>query len=246
MRSVRALIVGLVLCAELASCGGGSRSRSETAGASAGEAAAARPASINAPAYPSHGGATKTGSVAERVRFVARLPRADGDLERPWDHYDGGDGGDGSADKDNDAVSPESFRYPDGDEAYNFQYGRSASASEKRTLVGVLARYFGAARAADSVTACALLLPDVASTVTASLVEHARRAPGETCETAMSAVFARTHKQLLGTLEVVYVRTDRKRAEIVFGSKTMDASYIFLARYGSAWRVEDPLPSALP
>jgi hypothetical protein len=90
------------------------------------------------------------------------------------------------------------------------------------------------------------MLPSVAATVTALLSERVKRRAGETCETAMSSAFARLRHELSAPVEITRVRVDRQRAEVVFGSKTMLASYVFLGRHGGSWRLEDPLGATLP
>lgn len=182
---------------------------------------------------------------SKHVKFATRLPQSDGDADNPKD-FDGSPDPDYHIDRDEDTFTRASYRYPDGDEQWNFNYGKAAGPAQARLLGGLLTRYYAAARAGDPRTGCAMLLPSVAATVTPTLEEHSARRPGETCTDALEKVFERLAYTLSGAIAITHVRVDGSRAEITYGSSTMLAGYIFFSRYRSTWKLEQPMPALLP
>lgn len=242
MRPLGTLVAASALCAGMAACGAASShgpagsAPPNTTKASAPTASARQPAST-VPAYTKVAAASL---MSKHVKFISvrQLPHSEGDADNPKD-IDGNPDPDGRIDRDEDTYTRASFRFPDGDEAYNFGYGEAADPSDRRMLAAVLTRYYEAARAGDATTACAIMLPSLAATVTANLMEGAKRHPGETCESAMGTVFERDRRELLANVEVADVRVDGTRAEVIFGSRTMLTSDIYFQPYGGVWKLED-------
>lgn len=232
MRPVCALIVGFALCLALLACGGSDKR------------APARTASTPALVVSSAENTTRAVAPSKHVRFASGLPRSDGDADNPRDS-DGNPDPDYHIDADEDTFTRASYGYPDGDEQWNFDYGKAATPAQARLIGGLLTRYYQAARAGDRSTGCALLLPSVARTVTPSLEEGSKRRPGETCDNAMTGIFEQLAYTFSGAIAITHVRVDGWRAEVVYGSPTMFASYIFFRRYGRTWKLEEPIPAHL-
>lgn len=245
MRLICALIFASVLCSMVAACGGAGEHGSAGEGSASTKAAqSATTAAHTAPTSTAEGAPTVV-APSSNVRFVARLPQSDGDADNPRD-FDGGPDPDYHIDTDEDTFTAASYRYPDGDERWNFSYGKAASPAQARLLAGLLTRYYEAMRAGDVSTACAILLPSVASKLTPGLEEHAARRPGETCIDALEVAAGHLAYTFSGTIAVTHVRVDGQRALVAYGSRTMFASFIFFRRYGGTWKLEEPLPAPLP
>lgn len=233
-------------CLALGACGGGQeqrRSASIPTGGTSKQTTGTPPPVASSTA--SGEGLPTVVRPSTHVKFATRLPQSDGDADNRKD-FDGSPDPDYHIDSDEDTFTRASYRYPDGDEQWNFNYGKTASPAQARLLGGLLTRYYEAARAGDPTTGCAMLLPSVASTITPTLEEHSPRRPGETCIGALEKVFERLAYTFSGAIAITHVRVDGSRAEITFGSSTMLASYIFFRRYGRTWKLEEPVPSQLP
>jgi hypothetical protein len=173
--------------------------------------------------------------------------RGDGDADNPADIDGNGDLD--KTDHDNDYPVPASYKLPDADDKAVFAYGHRPSAGASRAISSLVKRYYAIASAADGAKACSMLLP----TFAASLAEDYGQPGGpsylrgdKTCQAIMSMLFKHVHQQLAEAIQIIEVRVDGGSARVIFGSRTMPASEIFLTRAGSSWRVEQLLGQPLP
>lgn len=178
--------------------------------------------------------------------------RGDGDADNPSDIDGNGDidsAATGGQDADNDNPTRASYSFPDGDDKATFAYGRPPSPSVGRAIVSIVRDYYAAGAAGDGARACALLTPNLAR----STPEDYGRAGGpsylrggKTCQMVMSMLFAHFHSELTEAITVVEVRVAGGTAQVVFSSRKMPASDIFLRRRGNTWRMVALLGRPLP
>lgn len=161
------------------------------------------------------------------------LPLSDGDADNPGD-FDGNGDVDPGADVDADYRTRASYRAPDADDTFPLDLGKGASLAQAKELSGLVRRFLSAARAQDAARACSMLLPQSAASVAVGAV----RRPGETCQTAAAILLRSVHRELADPVKVVDVRIVGPIAEVVFGSRTMPASYVLLKRGPRGWMLE--------
>ena len=187
-------------------------------------------------------------STAERGTIVtSAIPagqrdRGDGDADNPGD-IDGNGDVDGE-DADSDYPVPGSYRLPDADDRATFDYGHTPVPAQRREISSLVERYFAAARAEDGAHACALLSPSLARSVPEDYGRGAGPAylrGGKTCAAVMSMLFKHSHGELAEPVDIVEVRVDGTRAQVVVSSRTLRASRILLHRDRRAWEVRELL-----
>jgi hypothetical protein len=190
----------------------------------------------------------EAGSVTTRIIPPGQRLRGDGDADNPSD-IDGNGDIDARKDSDNDFPVPASYKFPDGDDKIVFAYGHPPSGTDRLAISSIVRHYYAAASAGDGAAACSLL----SSSIAGSVAEDYGQAPGpsylqggKTCKAVMSMLFRHFHEQLAEAITVVEVRVKRNDAQVVFGSRAMPASSIFLIRRGGSWKVQALLGQPLP
>jgi hypothetical protein len=173
--------------------------------------------------------------------------RGDGDADNPND-IDGNGDEDGAEDNDDDRPTSESYRFPDSDDAAIFAYGHRAPAAVASAIATVVRGYYAAAAANNGAAACALLDPRFVGAVAE---DYGQAGPaylrgGKTCQAVMSMLFKHFHEQLAEAITVVDVRVSGDRAEVVFSSRSMPASDIFLQREHGSWGIDGLIGNPLP
>lgn len=185
------------------------------------------------------------GSTTSSVIPAGQTLRGDGDADNPSD-IDGNGDSDGAsvggADSDNDNPTTASYKFPDADDRATFAYGHTPSAVEQRTISDAVKRYYAAASTGDGAAACALLPTSLAR----SLPEEVGSARHSTCQAIVSTSFRQRHQQLAEAITVVAVRIKGNSAQVVFSSRSMPASDIYLTREARSWKVEQLLGQPLP
>jgi hypothetical protein len=235
------VVVAALLCLGLAACGGGAHPVAQ----------APSPSPPGVPAGSSteaHRAGTKSRSaitIADGLPHVSLPPGAlalsDGDADNPKD-TDGNGDVDPGADTDQDGRTRASYDAPDSDDAFTLELGRGAGTAQARELSRLVTRYFAAARAEDAASACSMLLPSEAESVSVG----PSRKSGETCQSAGAVLLKQFHHRLADAIKVVDVRIVGEAAEVVFGSRTMPASYVLLKRYRGSWKLDGLLATRLP
>ncbi len=138
---------------------------------------------------------------------------------------------------------------PDFDDGRFRDYGRSASAADRRAITALLKRYYAAAATGDSPAACALTFSGLARS--ADLVDKAPEdyeptsgslpLRGKSCVEVMSALSRQHHEELTAaaaTLVVIDVRVHGARGLAILGFRTTGERVIPLAREGGVWKVD--------
>jgi hypothetical protein len=214
--------VSALLCASTAGCGGANDashlSRSTSSGTPSG---------------------FETPSIATSLIPPGQRLRGDGDADNPSD-IDGNGDGDGANDPDNDNPTPASYRFPDKDDKPIFAYGHPPHAAEKTAIMTTFKRYYAAASTGDGAEACSLQLPSFARSVPENYAQTGALSylrGGKTCQAVMSMLFGHLHRQLAEAVTVVEVRVEDHVAQVIFSSRAMPASRIFLLREGSSWKI---------
>ncbi|HEY5287023.1 MAG TPA: hypothetical protein VIJ50_07955 [Solirubrobacteraceae bacterium] len=139
--------------------------------------------------------------------------------------------------------------YYDADDSAIRDYGHAAGASDTRALTALLRRYYAAAAADDGRAACALTY----SLLVETLPEEYGQPPGPrylsgaaTCPAVLAIVFKRFHAKLVMPFEVESVRVSGERAEVLIGSRTLQAGMVTARREGRAWKIDGLLATPLP
>lgn len=134
--------------------------------------------------------------------------------------------------------------YRDHDDSNILSFGHTASAADRRTVTAVVRRYYRAAAAGDGRTACALLLPSIASV---AALNYGRGAGpsylrgAETCQAVMVRLFKQSHDELSAPVTVTGVLIRGENAYTLLGSTKMRASYITLLHEHGAWKIDELL-----
>jgi hypothetical protein len=178
--------------------------------------------------------------------------RGDGDADNPNDIDGNGDSdrfSPGGTDGDSDSPTRASYDLPDHDDKATYAYGHRPSAATASAIAILVKRYYEAASAGDGSAACAMMAPSFARSVPedygqVSGPSHLRG--GKTCPAVMSLLFEHIRQQLAETITVLQVRVEGSTAQVVFSSRKMPASSIFLARQGGSWKVVQLLGGPLP
>ncbi len=218
-RALVALGVALI-CAGVCGCGSPRRS-----------------ASGSTPAYT----VPETGTITTSFIPPGQHVRGDGDADNPSDIDGSGDSDSarvGGADNDQDAPVPDSYRFPDADDAQALAFGRAASAGERAAIEAVVKRYFAAAAAANGAAACGLLEPALPRTLpedNAGPREPAYVRGAKTCPEVLTRTFAHFHAELAAPISVHTVRVQGSEAHAILASRTLRAGVAFLVRQRGAW-----------
>lgn len=173
--------------------------------------------------------------------------RGDADSDNPRDP-DGSPDVD-TTDEDDDSSPPQSFRYPDPDDAATFAYGHAGGARDRSEIAAVVGRYFADAARGDGATACTLLVPTLAAEVPrefGSATGPAYTRGTTTCATTLSKLFTHEGWLLAKVAHVLSVRIDGRDAQAIVGSRRMPASSIMLQRVGGSWQLQELLGRPLP
>jgi hypothetical protein len=196
--------------------------------------------------------ATETGSTTSSVIPPGQPVRGDGDADNPSDLDGNGDSDSaavGGPDADNDNPTRASHDFPDTDDKATFVYGHPPSAAAARAISRVVERYYAAASAGNGAEACSLLLPSLARSVSADYGGDGGPPylhGAKTCKAVLSLLFQRFREELAEAITVVEVRVKGNKAQVIFSSRKMPASSIFLERRGSSWKllvlIGQPLP----
>jgi hypothetical protein len=181
-----------------------------------------------------------------------QLVRGDGDADNPGDIDGNGDSDSarvGGPDVDSDSPTTQSYRFPDSDDGPIFAYGHRPAAAVGRAIASVVRRYYAAASHGDGATACALLPSTLARSIPESY--GGPQAPAylrgaKTCQTTLARFFGHYHKELAAAIELFAVRVEGETARVIFSSRTVPASSVFLMRQGSSWRLSEVLGKPLP
>lgn len=222
-RSIHGLLAGLALCVSAAACGSGAgRSSSHSR---------SRPAASSSPSS------------------LGSSPGADGKLGAR------GPGGylkyDGDVDVDDHSQAPSK----DDEQEMVVASRHPASAVDAQTIAAVVKRYYAAATAEDGVRGCALLSTALARSVAEQQPVDERR-PGHagqgprTCPPALSRLFNRQHRYLLGedakTMVVTGVHVSGAVGFVTLGFRTAPESELLLQRELGTWKLNALFDSPLP
>lgn len=234
MRSLSLLLMSALLCMGTTACGGSRDIKRSAPGASDSSATSALSTTITSSVIP-----------------PGQSLRGDGDADNPSDIDGNGDrdtAGTGGPDRDNDNPTPESYDFPDRDDKATFAYGHPPSATVAGAILSVAKRYYAAASVEDGAAACSLLFAGLAHAVPE---DYGHAGPsylrgGKTCQAVLSMLFQHFHEQLTEAITVVEVRVEGSDAQVVFSSRKMPASRIFLVRQGHSWKVSALIGQPLP
>lgn len=155
----------------------------------------------------------------------------DTDSDAPFDYYN----------RQNESWNRGLFH--DHDDIETLTLWSSADAREARAVTRVATRYYEAAAHGDGRSACAMLLPSVARSLTdyrLTGIPYLRGA--RSCADALRLLF-RHHG--LSVPHVTAVRAQGDAALALWGSRTMPAGYITLVRRHGRWLVTAPIGSTL-
>jgi len=153
-----------------------------------------------------------------------------------------------TTDVDDDSSTPQSYRYPDADDAATLAYGAPADGRLREVIAAAVARYYVAAAQRDGATACSLLSARIAGSVASDYgasVWPARARAGKTCMATMSKIFANEHALLGSPAQVLSVRVKGSRGQVVVGSRRMPASRLVVERVNGVWRLMAPFANPL-
>ncbi|MGA9876285.1 MAG: hypothetical protein WBQ21_10790 [Solirubrobacteraceae bacterium] len=195
---------------------------------------------------------TETGSITTSAIPPGQSVRGDGDADNPEDIDGNGDSDSasvGGPDNDNDSPTPQSYDFPDEDDKSTFAYGRKPNGVLGNAIASTIKRYYAAASAEDGAAACSLLLPSFAGAVPEDYGQTGGPSylrGNKTCQAVLSTLFRHLHAQLAEAIKVVEVRVKGGTAQVVFSSRSMPASHIFLLREGNSWKVSALLGQPLP
>jgi hypothetical protein len=236
----------ILSCLALAACGGGDSQSVVQAHSATPAGSAPGSSGSDAPSdrSPAPGQAVQK-VIVDGLPHV-RVPRgalrlSDGDADNPGD-TDGNGDVDPGADTDEDGRTRASYDAPDADDAFTLELGKGAGPTQTRLLTRLVRRYVAAAGADDAATACTMLLPSEAASVSVGRVRQA----GETCRSAAAVLLRRLHRWFSEPARVVDVRIVGEAAEVVLGSRTMPASYVLLKRDAGSWKLDGLLVTRLP
>jgi hypothetical protein len=116
----------------------------------------------------------------------------------------------------------------------------SSSAADKLAVATVVKRYYAALAAGDGVTACSMILSNLAR----SAPEDYGQAPGpsflrggKTCPAIIVLLSKHFHARLADAVEVTSVHVNRHSAVALLHSATLPASVFDLEREGGVWKV---------
>ncbi|MFZ2114906.1 MAG: hypothetical protein WAU77_14380 [Solirubrobacteraceae bacterium] len=227
------LLVGALLCMGATACGG-SRDIPRSAPGASDSSTTGAPTTITSSAIP-----------------PGQSLRGDGDADNPSDIDGNGDNdtaATGGPDRDNDSPTRASYDFPDRDDKVTFAYGHPPSATVGRAISTVVKRYYAAASMDDGAAACSLLIASLAHAVPE---DYGQAGPsylrgGKTCQAVLSMLFQHFHEQLTEAVTVVEVRVEDSDAQVVFSSRKMPASHIFLVGQGHSWKVSALIGQPLP
>ncbi len=130
-------------------------------------------------------------------------------------------------------------------------FGKAASASERRAITELLKRFYTAAAAENGAAACSMIY----STITEVIAENHGRPPspaysrGRNCPEVMTGIFVHFHPQLaleLPKLQVARVRLVEHHGLAVLSFGAMPERQISVAREGHAWKIQTLLDSEIP
>jgi hypothetical protein len=227
MSTQNTIIAFVVLSIALGACG------SSNSGSVTGQRRAVRESSANA---------------IPPLRFVG------GDYDN--DDYDAhgndadNDDSHGPKDRDND-IDSSGHGFYDRDDREVRDSGRPASATERRQVGVLVARYYAAAAAGDGLRGCSLISPTLARSVPQTL-GHLPGPPylhGTSCAEVMTKLYRQNHAQLTifaTTLKIVDVRVSGDQATVVLGFGTRPARDIGVVRTGDSWKMAALLDYEMP
>lgn len=235
VRSSAAVLVVVLASIPIVACGTGTRHH-DAHGARTNTQSSASRGQAGGPSVRS-----EPASAASRSRTVPP-PLPAGPYLNDGDHDHAGDpDGDNAADNDGDAYydykPSENAAYHDGDDRLALTFGHPADAADRQAIAAAVKRYYSAAAAGDTRTACSLV---PAALVKAMPIVYGRSGPpylrgAKTCEAVLARLFRRHHHELSAPVRVTGVRVAGDSAYALFGSNRMPASYITIKRVHGAW-----------
>jgi hypothetical protein len=176
------------------------------------------------------------GSIVTSAIPRGQKVRGDGDADNPGDRD--GNGDIDPEDNDSDEPVPASYRFPDSDDRSVFAWGRPVPGATRAAIEGVLKRYYYAAARGDGAAACQLFTPLLAHGAASEYTLPGQSHYFPTCAALMSAMFAQSRQELSAPISVIAVRGHRGgQARAIVASRTLRASWVFLQREGSSWRL---------
>jgi hypothetical protein len=134
-------------------------------------------------------------------------------------------------------------------------FGHEASAAEVRAVASLIKRYYAAAVAGDSATACSLIHSSLArsSDFAKAVPSEYAPAPGSSalrgsCAQITSLLFKLDHQQLVAdaaTIRVTGVRVNGALGLALLGFRTTPERHILVKREGRAWKIDELLDSEM-
>lgn len=155
---------------------------------------------------------------------------------------------DDDADFDNDSKPASQGAFFDDDDAIVRDYGRPASAADARAITALVKRYYAASSRADGRRVCGLLFSLTAEAVPEDYGRGAGPAfaRGNTCSAVLSKYYRHEHAMVAGSVQVVAVRVEGKRALALIGSRTMPASSLPVRSEYGVWKLYALFSRRLP
>jgi hypothetical protein len=130
-------------------------------------------------------------------------------------------------------------------------FGHSATPVDRQAVTALVTRYYAAAAADNSATACSLIISSLANAVP----EDYGQAPappylrgGKTCQAVMSRLFTHFHRRMVtdaATLKVTQVRLKTTGGYAVLNFGVKPEREITVVREGHVWKVSSLLDSEL-
>jgi hypothetical protein len=152
------------------------------------------------------------------------------------------------ADKDNDIGAP----YDDRNNHEALSYGHAADASDERTILDLVKRYYVTALAGNGAKACSLLYSPLAE----AAPEDYGEVPGptylrgaNTCKAVLTRLFRHFHSQLavqVRVLRVRHVRIQSGHAVALLSFAGMPERELQITREGHVWKIAALLDGPLP
>jgi cytoskeletal protein RodZ len=125
-------------------------------------------------------------------------------------------------------------------------YGRAASAVDKRKITAVVTSYYAAAAADDGAKACTLLYSLIAESLPE---EYSQTSGAKTCSTVMSELFKQHQQQMTAdnaTLKETRVRDEGSKGLALVSFGKMPEPHVRLHSEGAAWKMESLFETGMP
>lgn len=225
--SPAALFAAILLCLNLAACGGSAKSATSAGAGTTGSTATTTATTSTAATTTTAGGSSGGGDSASGATLANPIP---------------------TGDQDGDSSDETAF---DKDDGFITTFGHAADPSDRKTITNLVKNYYSAIAAADGAKACSLLffvIVESAAETYGQTATNATAGRGKTCGAVMSKVFAATHRQLVAEnshLKVIAIRVQAKRAWVLLRFGPASVRRLVVYREGDTWKVGELLDTEL-